>query len=318
MKKIFLFCLISLAALNACEKDEPPKSPSHVTAYLDEILTIMEANSINREKIDWKEFKEQVWQVAGNAQDYTETYPAIKHALYLLDDGHSFFITAGGTYLRAGNQLPVSVKAAALSIPDDIGYVRIKSFGGSSDSQAGIEYAQDIVDQIKAKDKESTMGWLVDLRGNGGGNMWPMLAGIGPLLGNDTLGYFKNVDGYWYPWSYSDGVVMNSGYPLMTLPEPYRMTHPPQKVAVLLDKKVASSGEAVAIAFVGRPHTKSFGEATYGVSTANRGFEISNGSILVLTVAYMADRNRKVYGIPVEPDYYTTKPVEEAIGWIRE
>src|SRR5690348_5042975 len=34
-------------------------------------------------------------------------------------------------------------------------------------------------------------GWVVDLRGNVGGNMWPMLAGIGPLLGeNDHLGEF--------------------------------------------------------------------------------------------------------------------------------
>ena len=28
------------------------------------------------------------------------------------------------------------------------------------------------------------------LRGNGGGNMWPMIAGVGPLLGEGPLGYF--------------------------------------------------------------------------------------------------------------------------------
>ena len=31
-------------------------------------------------------------------------------------------------------------------------------------------------------------GWMVDLRGNGGGNMWPMRAGIGFALGEGVAG----------------------------------------------------------------------------------------------------------------------------------
>ena len=49
---------------------------------------------------------------------------------------------------------------------------------------------QQIQDQIKIMDHPYNIGWIVDLRGNGGGNMWPMLAGIGPILGEGIAGYF--------------------------------------------------------------------------------------------------------------------------------
>jgi C-terminal processing protease CtpA/Prc len=32
-------------------------------------------------------------------------------------------------------------------------------------------------------DQGNLAGWIVDLRNNGGGNMWPMLTGIGSILG---------------------------------------------------------------------------------------------------------------------------------------
>lgn len=37
---------------------------------------------------------------------------------------------------------------------------------------------------------EQACGWIVDLRGNGGGNLFPMLVAIAPLLGpGPTVGY---------------------------------------------------------------------------------------------------------------------------------
>ncbi|MGA7930969.1 MAG: S41 family peptidase, partial [Candidatus Sulfotelmatobacter sp.] len=34
--------------------------------------------------------------------------------------------------------------------------------------------------------------WIIDLRGNLGGNMWPMLAGIGLVVGEGDLGSFQS------------------------------------------------------------------------------------------------------------------------------
>jgi len=38
-------------------------------------------------------------------------------------------------------------------------------------------------------------GWIIDLRGNSGGNMYPMLAGLSSLLGEGVLGYDVYPDG---------------------------------------------------------------------------------------------------------------------------
>ena len=46
-------------------------------------------------------------------------------------------------------------------------------------------------------------GWIVDLRGNFGGNMWPMLLSVEPLIGNGTLGYFV------VSHELSDGSIIN-------------------------------------------------------------------------------------------------------------
>ena len=40
----------------------------------------------------------------------------------------------------------------------------------------------------------ATCGWIIDLRGNGGGNMYPMLAGLKPFLGDTVLGAFVGPD----------------------------------------------------------------------------------------------------------------------------
>ena len=48
------------------------------------------------------------------------------------------------------------------------------------------------------------IGWIVDLRGNGGSNMWAALAGLGPLLGEGPVGFFKDRRGR-QEWVYDKG-----------------------------------------------------------------------------------------------------------------
>lgn len=73
-------------------------------------------------------------------------------------------------------------------------------------------------------------------------------------------------------------------------------------VAVLTGPRTASSGEAVAIAFRGRPDTRSFGLPTAGLSTANGTFPLPDGSMLLLTAAVDADRTGRKYRDKVDPD----------------
>ncbi len=73
-------------------------------------------------------------------------------------------------------------------------------------------------------------------------------------------------------------------------------------VAVLIDGGTGSSGEAIAIAFRGRPHTRFFGEHTEGVSTVNETFALSDGASMWLTIGVGADRSGKQYLDGFAPD----------------
>jgi len=150
--------------------------------------------------------------------------------------------------------------------------------------------------------------------------MWPMVAGVGPVLGDGVAGYFVPPSGTATPWSYQGGAALSATSEIVRASTPYVLMMRAPRVAVLTDVLVAGSGEAVALAFRGRPNTRSFGAATCGLSTANAGFRLSDGATRQVTTALMADRNRTAYGIPIAPDETAAGDAEvvlRAIEWLR-
>lgn len=315
--KPLLSVLLLTFFLSCEEKDEIVATSQIATDYLEEILEIMQTYSIHQYTIDWEIFRNKVFNEAEGAQTIEDTYPAIRLALSLLGDQHSIFVTAEGRRISDTKNCPSSL---AVAVPEDeqIGYIKVSGFGGSQEE--GIQFAQAIQDSIKAQDHEDLKGWVVDLRGNGGGNMWPMLAGIGPLLGEGLVGHFIDPDGNVLTWYYKNGKSLNDDTELGSVSTPYMLRQVNPKVAVLTDESIASSGEAIVITFKGRPNTRSFGYPTCGLSTANAGFSMSDGARIFLTTATMADRNKAPYGSAVTPDELLAAEtaVERAIAWLKE
>jgi len=293
---------------------------SAANVYLSELVTLMETNSINRSRINWSDFREQVLARAQNAQSIAEAYPAISLALGLLDDHHSFYTTPSGSGIGNPSGLRCLAPAVANPVaPADIGYVRVASFGGS-DAAAIRTFADSVQDQIRGADRSDLVGWIVDLRGNTGGNMWPMLAGVGPVLGSGVAGYFFSPANSSSAWTYANGTAAVNGAAQASVSNAYAVTRPSPRVAVLTDGLVASSGEAIAIAFRARPNTRSFGAATCGLSTANGSFRLSDGAMLFLTTAQMADRSGMAYGSSIAPDESLSGDaavVDRAVAWLR-
>ena len=169
-----------------------------------------------------------------------------------------------------------------------------------------IAYETNLQRIVADLDKSHPAGWIVDLRGNVGGNMWPMLAGIGPVLGEgDHLGEFFTLDSH-STWKYRNGVAAEiEGGKEEPCPAvagtPYKLAGTP-KVAVLIDRGTGSSGEAIAIAFRGRRETRFFGEHTQGASTSNDVVRLSDGAAMWLTIGVDADRTGKQYMEGFDPD----------------
>ena len=150
--------------------------------------------------------------------------------------------------------------------------------------------------------------------------MWPMIAGVGPILGTGTAGFFVPPVGTATRWGYNGQAAFLGSSAVQPVADPYLLRRSNPRVAVLTDKGVASSGEAVVVAFRGRPDTRSFGTETCGVPTANAGFGLSDGATLLLTTAVDADRNSRPYDSPIAPDELISDPaavLQRAIEWIR-
>ena len=160
--------------------------------------------------------------------------------------------------------------------------------------------------------------------------MWPALAGIGSLLGSGTAGFFFDASHRPTPWGYTDGgawgeawldLAEAAGPRTMGLVEPpYHLKVPNPRVAVLTDIGVASSGEAIAIAFRGRSNTMSFGTPTCGLSTEVEQFPLKSGGRIGIVTGVLADRTKRTYGDIVRPDELVSNPadvVPRALAWLR-
>lgn len=287
---------------------EPTSTLSPTAAfYLDAAVTLMERNSIRRYELDWAEFRATTFAEAEavSAQTTADTHPMIIAALERIGDNHSFFqapstgLSPESAPQRTG---PATVDPTSSLLEAGIGYVEVPAFsgGGSSADSLALEY-HTLIEAVDTLD--TVCRWVVDLRGNTGGNMWPMVAGVGPILGVDTVGMFVDPDTVRTQWFYADdGSAGLENAPIAMADPPYAIAGGLPNVAVLHDSLTASSGEAMAVAFRGRPFARSFGTETWGVSTANQGFQLSDGAVMFLTVSTMADRDGTLYGQRIIPD----------------
>jgi len=258
---------------------------------LDSAIAIVRAQSLWRDTVTWSQVLPEVRAATAGAQSASEVHPAITMLLGRLGDHHSFIMKPQATrqFQTGGTQNPRPVVQAS---SDSVGYISVPAYSGA-ERQAMLAYAKDVQDSLASTLPRAGCKWVVDLRRNGGGNMWPMLGGLRPFLGEVGLGSFVSATGSAPLW-HASAVDVKPTPALAALDSAY--------VAVLTGPRTASSGEAVTISFRGRPRTRSFGLPTAGLSTANQGFMLPDGSMILLTVSVEADRTGRRYGEKIDPD----------------
>jgi C-terminal processing protease CtpA/Prc len=287
-------------------------------AYLNELIGLMQEHSINRLTIDWNNFRSTVFNEARAAQIPADTYPAVQLAFRLLGDSHGTYRTPNGFVVNQRTRSCTPSSAGTPALPPTIGYVKVPTFAGIGPEATA--FANGLQQTIMAADRQDPAGWIVDVRGNGGGNMWPMIAGVGPVLGDGVFGYFIDPAGVENVLEYRDGASWDNGVAQQRVEAPYRLRRDRPRVAVLTDGAVASSGEATVLAFKGRPDARSFGTPTCGLSTAVENYPMSDGAMLNLAISFMADRAKTKYGFAVAPDEVVNDPdeaVSRAIAWLQ-
>ncbi len=265
-------------------------------------LTIISSEALHAHEIDWASMHVSARQAVAAARRSVDVYPAIRHAIQALGDRHSRFVTPEAAYRHRIIGLPtkdVDVRCVAAGV----GYVAMPGFVGV-DETASLAFVDDVAGRLLAIAAEAHKGWVLDLRDNIGGNLWPMLAAVKGLLGTGIVGYFKPAAKEARAWRAGD-----------RLPTSDAIVHAScerSPVAVLLGPRTCSSGEALAIAFHGRMQTRSFGAATAGLSSANATFNLPDASQLQLTTAVCVDRHGQAFGHGIEPDI-PARPVQGSV-----
>jgi C-terminal processing protease CtpA/Prc len=188
--------------------------------------------------------------------------------------------------------------AVAARIADTVGIVIMP--GTTSDP----DFSQRVRDAIYQIDSPGICGWIVDLRRNNGGELRPVLQALRPILGEGTLGSFVGQNGVKTPWEYPvDASAGNA--------PPAPLARPGTPAAVLISRLTANAGEAVGVAFRGRPLTRFFGEPTWGAASSRSTITLVDGATVEVTTALIADRSGRVYDGRLTPD----DPM--AVDWAR-
>jgi carboxyl-terminal processing protease len=291
---------------------------AEVTKYITEITTIIKNNSIVAGQINWAEYEKEVSELSKNITSIDSCKPVLSYIINTLKkngDHHSFFIARSGVE-KLSNNPPQPTYAEGRLLNVHTGYIKVPGIR-SFNQQLNNSFRDTIQQLIKKLDTENEItAWVVDLRHNTGGNMWPMVAGLNALIKDGVAGYWVNVKNKRSEWtSYGRGFMgKDKFYKVKTMSAP---------IAVLIDSFTASSGEMTAISFIGLRNVKTFGQPSAGFTTSNGTYRLSNGAVLQLANSYAADRKKNIYKERIYPDVHikeNTKTaddtLEAALEWV--
>jgi len=309
MKNIYLLLLI-LLSLSTPSFAQQFVNDS-VKLFIDKSMELINKNSIHKENI--AVIKEDLYRKSVKLSSVDQAAPLFSEVFKKLEDHHGNLKYKGKTY---GWQKPMErqneyLKARFIEgkkvhsevINRNVAYLSIP---GNNDfrSKKIDSIAADIVSHINAVNSKRIKGWIIDLRLNTGGNIYPIMLGLKDLIGdNIVFGGFRDAQNQpTGTWEVKAGQMLIDG---VVLNRKATLTHPLKKnipLVVLTSCYTASAGEMTAIALIGRKNTTIVGEPTADYTTAVQGFMINDHAGINLSTDYVVDRNQQIYKGNVKPD----------------
>lgn len=309
---VSLILMVALVALGCSSKEPLSNGEKYVVQAFDSI----EVYSRHRFTSNLDSLETQVLNRISDSTSHAEVIKQLEYAIKAIDKHN--YILAPDKY----DQMETGSNPEVLTNPYPFQYkmlqhkyafVALSGFLGV-DSVSAKNYTDSLQRSILWLYNQQPKGWIIDLRQNSGGWIYPMLAGLGPILGPGIKAYeisgnlvleefyfFKNPSDYLY---LSDSVW-------------FFEQHLP--IAVLISEETGSAGELLTLSFRGNPKTALIGTSTAGFSTGLHGFFMPDGSQICVTNSIMADRNKKGDGGKILPDIAVNAPIrmfEEAYIWI--
>ena len=298
MKRSLYLSFFTLAALVSlvlagCQSPEQK--------YVKKAVKLMDKHGLFAEGPAWEQTRAAALEAKPGSKE--EAYEIARTALKVAGGKHSFISTVERQQESATEDK--ATEPSVTTVDDGILLIVLPHFSGQS-ADENQRYAKAVLDALP--EAIALKGVIIDLRGNTGGNMYPMIAAIHRFLPDDNILRFKTRKFTMHVTK--EMVLRNVG--LATRPD---LDCP---VALLTDDKTASSGEATLLCFRGLEKARTFGAPTAGYASANAPYPMPDGSQLVLTTGCDMARTGEIFcDDPIAPDVTTDQPLEEATKWMK-
>ena len=348
-------CLLLTAACSVAsgESDGSVDTPPSVTAevdddtvdrrleeeraYVDRALSLLEDGYHRTDEVDWDQLRRAADERLDASPSRAGSYIAISTTLARIGDAHNRLLSPDAVQAFAGEQ-----SGELPTVERDGGVLTVTLPPVNVNHDTSDTYIAHAFSAIRDESDVAACGWIVDMRGFTGGSMVLPLAVLGPILAGQEAVSVENADGTVATavgfdadgslrWNglpaadaFADGAEHDVLLPdldernLQALADVGPLPAPAADipVAVLTSSRTASAGEAVVVALEGRPMTRRFGVATYGVPTGPVSYELEDGAVLRVAERRMVDRNGNAYSSSIPPDVETGEPQTDARTWL--
>lgn len=289
MRHSLLYLLLAICIASSCGNADK--------AYVRKAVRLMDKYGLFAEGPEWEAARTEALSAAPQTPD--DAKDIVRKALKVAGGKHSFIKTSENVVEDATSEW----KMPTVSFEEDgIAVITLPMFCGNRDE--GVKYAMTVISGLP----DTLPGAVIDLRGNTGGNMYPMISAVHRFLPDDDILRFrtrKRTNWIMLPFVLQ-GTGVAAAAPLDC------------RLAILTDDMTASSGEATLLTFRGLEKARSFGAPTAGYASANSPYPMSDGSQLVLTTGCDVARTGEVFcDDPIAPDVLTDSPMEDALAWLR-
>ena len=293
---------------------------SSVSQLANAFLDTVERHAYRASLIKWDSIRPVFIEQTKTMSDINVLEPHFKKVLSQLKDGHSglFFEKAdqnkeaeqelfekmiGMTDQEAG--FPPKVFSHFMT-KDHYAYIRIP---GVFYEQR--KYVDTIGTQLKALDAQQPKGWIIDLRENDGGSIFPMIWHFADLIDVDSTYSVVDRAGVGSKQNVRMNNLNDQDQKMAKLFDleydkvpPIAIKNKNVPIVLLVSRFTSSSGEFFAAHFKGQKNATVMGQTTSGKTSANDQFAVGNNYMINLTTSVIKDRTGKLYGIGegIKPD----------------
>ncbi len=282
-----------------------------VGSLIEEIAETLRVRALFADRVDWASAVDRALDVSPRSDQATDAEPGIRLLLAELNDPHAGLVpaeavaTSEDQMSSTPDEVPSLIERSGDVVVMDVPPVAATPLtaGWRAYADAGLAVLVE---------NQDACGFVIDLT-RGGGTISPMLAAVGPLLGEGIHVRYLGRDGELrsgFGWSRGAIVSASADDPPLMTAAPADLDLSAVPVVLLVGPGTGSATEGVVVAFSGRQSTTLVGSPTAGIPTGTAAIDLPDGGRLVYAEAAATDRNGTTYTTAIEPDLPTrvTRP----------